>query len=277
MNSRTLFLLNRFNGFPKRVSKENVPRLKPLKRLGKKIGSPSTWLKPGENENRLPAIAHNAVRPRLGKLKGLPPSCAAAKPLRLLTAHCSLLTLVLLSAFCLLPSASSQNQPPTAQPQPSPTPSPSPSPSPSASPTPPPNLHQWGALTSFHGLPSDRAHAIAQEKSGVTWFATDGGLAMFNGRRTHAVIAEGLPPGHVRALKIDESGAIWIGTDTGAAWMWNGKAHPIKETTGKAITAIITRERDRVLMATENGQILDCRAQLGEVESLEAGQGASRE
>jgi signal transduction histidine kinase/ligand-binding sensor domain-containing protein len=185
----------------------------------------------------------------------------------------------LLSAFCLspstvglLPSATSQNQPPAVQPQPSPTPSPSPSPSPS--PTPPPNLHQWGAVTSFHGLPSDRANAIAQEKSGITWFATDGGLAMFNGRRTHAVIAEGLPSGRIRALKVDESEAIWIGTDTGAAWMWNGKAHPIKETLGKTIRAILARERDHVLMATENGQILDCRVQLGEVSSLEAGQGA---
>ncbi len=42
------------------------------------------------------------------------------------------------------------------------------------------------------------------------------------------------------------SGAIWIGTDTGAAWMANGKSHPIKETSGKAITAIVTpRPRPR--------------------------------
>ncbi len=200
------------------------------------------------------------------------------------TARRSLLTVFLLSAFCLLltdiapsltvgllPRALSQNQPAT-QPQPSPTPSPTPSPSPS--PTPPPNLHQWGALTSFHGLPSDRASAIAQEKSGVTWFATDGGLAMFNGRRTHAVILDGLPQGPVRALKIDDSGAIWIGTDTGAAWVWNGRAHPIKETTGKVITAIITHGADRVLMASESGQIIDCRAQISSSSELSPGEGA---
>jgi signal transduction histidine kinase len=156
----------------------------------------------------------------------------------------------------LLPTAFSQDQA-LNQPQASPTPSPTPSPSPS--PTPPPNLHQWGAVTSFHGLPSDRAHAIAQTEFGVTWFATDGGLARFDGRRTSAVTAEGLPPGRVLALKADESGALWIGTENGAARLWNDKFEAIKETAGKVITAIIMPERDHAIMASESGQIFDCR------------------
>ena len=123
---------------------------------------------------------------------------------RLLTAHRSLLTCFLLSALCLLPSALSQT------PTPSSTPTPVPSPSPS--PTPPPNLHQWGAVTSFHGLPSDRTHAIAQTQYGVTWFATDGGLARYDGRRTNAMNAEGLPAGRVLTLRTEESGAI-VGSD----------------------------------------------------------------
>ncbi len=185
----------------------------------------------------------------------------------LLTAYCLLL------AFGLLPSASSQNA--TQQPQPVASPTPSPSPSPSPSPTPPPNLHQWGAVTSFHGLPSDRTHAIAQTEFGVTWFATDGGLARFDGRRTNAITVEGLPPGRVLTLKTDETGAMWIGTDNGAAWMWNGKFHPVAETAGKVITAIITPERDRAIMASESGQIFDCRAdRSSENSSTRAGQGA---
>ena len=162
---------------------------------------------------------------------------------------------LLLAAFCLLPSVFSslaQNE----QPQPSPTVSPVPSPSPS--PTPPPNLHQWGAVTSFHGLPSDRTHAIAQTEFGVTWFATDGGLARYDGRRTNAINAEGLPSGRVLALKADSSGALWVGTDTGAARLANGKFETIKETTGKVITAILTRDRDRAIMVSESGQIFDC-------------------
>src|ERR1700681_3387425 len=144
------------------------------------------------------------------------------------------------TAFCFLPTAFSplaQTEPsanPVASPQASPAPSPSPSP------TPPPNLHQWGAVTSFHGLPSDRTHAIAQTEFGVTWFATDGGLARYDGRRTNAINAEGLPSGRIMALKADESGALWIGTDNGAARLANARFEPIKETAGKVITAIIT-------------------------------------
>src|SRR2546425_13378506 len=107
---------------------------------------------------------------------------------------------LLTTSYCILPRAFSQSEQPTPQAQPTPAPSPSPSP------TPPPNLHQWGAVTSFHGLPSDRTHAIAQTEFGVTWFATDGGLARYDGRRTNAINAEGLPQGRVLALKTDDSG-----------------------------------------------------------------------
>ena len=169
-----------------------------------------------------------------------------------------LLLLLLPAALCLLPAASSQNQVP-----PAPSPSPSPAPSPSPSPTPPPNLHQWGAVTSFHGLPSDRTHAIAQTEYGVTWFATDGGLARYDGRRTNAINDEALPSGRVLALKADEDGALWVGTDNGAARLAHGKFERVPETGGKIITAIITPERGRAIIASEAGQIFDCRVQAG--------------
>jgi signal transduction histidine kinase len=132
-------------------------------------------------------------------------------------------------------------------------------------------------VTSFHGLPSDRTHAIAQTEFGVTWFATDGGLARYDGRRTNAINAEGLPPGRVLALKEDDSGALWIGTENGAARLWNGKFTPIKETAGKVITAIITPQRDRAIMATENGQLFDCQVQLqgGSTSTIRPGEGGA--
>src|ERR1700687_2284707 len=165
----------------------------------------------------------------------------------------SLRMLLALFIFCALPAAVwglplalSQNQ--TASPQAVAPPAPPPAPAP----TPPPNLHQWGAVTSFHGLPSDRAHAIAQTEFGVTWFATDGGLARYDGRRTNAITGEGLPPGRVLALKADELTALWVGTENGAARLANGRFDTIKETTGKVITAIITPHRGRAIMASEN-------------------------
>jgi len=108
-------------------------------------------------------------------------------------------------------------------------------------------------------LPSDRTHAIAQTEFGVTWFATDGGLARYDGRRTNAINADGLPPGRILALKVDGFGALWIGTDNGAARLANARFETIKETAGKVITAIIIPRPDRVLMAGESGEIFDCK------------------
>ena len=111
---------------------------------------------------------------------------------------------VLLSAVCLLftavclfvvPFATVSSQGPESLTSPSPTPSPSPSPSPS--PTPLTGLHQWGAVTLFHGLPSDRVHAIAQGPDGSMWFGTEAGLAKFDGRRTQTMTISGLQGGRV--------------------------------------------------------------------------------
>src|SRR6185503_10612451 len=78
------------------------------------------------------------------------------------------------------------------------------------------NLHQWGSVTLFHGLPSDHVRVIAQDTEASLWLGTDGGLAKYDGRRIHKIVAEGLPVGRVRALKLDVEGVLWIGTDTGA-------------------------------------------------------------
>lgn len=101
----------------------------------------------------------------------------------------------------------------------------------------------------------------------MTWFATDGGLARYDGRRTNAINAEGLPSGRIMALKADESGALWIGTDNGAARLANARFEPIKETAGKVITAIITPQPGRALMASESGEIFDCQVKQTTVSS----------
>src|SRR5512145_449841 len=90
------------------------------------------------------------------------------------------------------------------------SPSPLPSPSPSPSPTPITGLHQWGAVTLFHGLPSDRVRAIAQTSDGAMWFGTETGLAKFDGRRTQTINDPALPRGRILALHVDRDGAMWI-------------------------------------------------------------------
>ena len=114
-------------------------------------------------------------------------------------------------------------------------------------------------MTLFHGLPSDRVHAIAQDADGSMWFGTEAGLARFDGRRTQTVTDPELPNGRVLALQIDQDGALWIGTDNGAARFANGKFASVKDLAGKTINAIIAPERSHAIMAGEQGMIYDCR------------------
>ncbi|HEX8476635.1 MAG TPA: two-component regulator propeller domain-containing protein [Pyrinomonadaceae bacterium] len=131
------------------------------------------------------------------------------------------------------------------------------------------NLHQWGAVTLFHGLPSDRVRAIAQDADGAMWFGTDAGLARYDGRRTQTVAEAGLEARRVLALRFDTSGALWIGTDAGAVVrLAGGEFRRITETEGKTVTAIATdtddgaaAARGRVVLATNAGVIFDCRMQ----------------
>jgi hypothetical protein len=115
-------------------------------------------------------------------------------------------------------------------------------------------------VTLFHGLPSDRVRAIAQTPDGLMWFGTDGGLAKYDGRRTQAITADGLPAGRVLALKLDNDGALWVGTENGAARFAEGRFDFVKETEGRIITSIITPQRGRAIIASENGLIFDCQA-----------------
>ncbi|MGI9166393.1 MAG: sensor histidine kinase [Pyrinomonadaceae bacterium] len=114
-------------------------------------------------------------------------------------------------------------------------------------------------MTLFHGLPSDRVLAVAQGPDGAMWFGTDAGLAKLDGRRTQAISHPNLPSGRVLALKTDEEGVLWIGTESGVVRMRDGSFEVLRETAGKVITAIIAPERDRLVIATEQGMIFECR------------------
>ena len=93
---------------------------------------------------------------------------------------------------------------------------------------PPNNLHQWGAISSFHGLPSDRVNAIAQTSDGILWFGTDKGLARYDGRRVQTVSAENLSNLKIFALKTDNFSNLWIGTEKGAFRFENNSYFPVR-------------------------------------------------
>src|SRR2546425_719975 len=102
------------------------------------------------------------------------------------------------------------------------------------------NLHRWGAVTLFHGLPSDRVNAIAEDASGALWFGTDGGLVRYDGRRTQVIASESaLPSRHIRSLKLAAEGGLWVGTDAGAARVVGERVVEVmEETRGRAVRGI---------------------------------------
>ena len=120
------------------------------------------------------------------------------------------------------------------------------------------NLHQWGAVTLFHGLPADHVRAIEQTPDGILWFGTDSGLAKYDGRRIEKIAFEELATAQIRALALDRTGTLWIGTDNGAFRfvqnpMANQKLLPLAGTQGKTINAITIGHK--ITLASEQGYI----------------------
>lgn len=121
----------------------------------------------------------------------------------------------------------------------------------------PPSLHQWGAVTLFHGLPSDRVRAIAQDEDGVMWFGTDAGLARYDGRRTQAIASNELTQGRINALSFDENKTLWIAAENGAVRFVEGQFKLIKETEGRVITAFLHLDKNKTLAASEDGFLFE--------------------
>lgn len=120
------------------------------------------------------------------------------------------------------------------------------------------NLHRWGAVTLFHGLPSDHVRAIAQDRDGTILLGTDAGLSRYDGRRVQKLTGNGAEGASVRAIAFDHEGTAWIGTDSGAARLINGEAEKIPETDGDSIRAV-TFGKDRVFLSGAGGVVYDCK------------------
>ncbi len=122
-----------------------------------------------------------------------------------------------------------------------------------------PDLHRWGSITLFHGLPSDHVRAIVQDSDGLMWFGTDSGLVKYDGRRIQKIAAEGvLANGRIRSLTTGKPGEIWAGTDRGAFLLSDAGIVVVPETTSSEITAIIVTEGDRAILSSSRGEIFNC-------------------
>ncbi len=131
----------------------------------------------------------------------------------------------------------------------------------------PNNLHQWGAISSFHGLPSDRVNAIAQTSDGILWFGTDKGLARYDGRRVQTVSAENLSSLKIFALETDGFSNLWIGTEKGAFRFENNTYFPVVETKDQAVNSILIDGR-KIYLSTNGGAIFQTSKPDGNVRQI---------
>jgi len=120
------------------------------------------------------------------------------------------------------------------------------------------NLHRWGAVTLFHGLPSDRVNAIAEDASGALWFGTDSGLVRYDGRRTQVIASESaLPSRRIRSLKLDAEGSLWVGTDAGAVRVVGERVVEVmEETRGRMVRGIAESPQGEIALVTARGEII---------------------
>jgi ligand-binding sensor domain-containing protein/signal transduction histidine kinase len=77
-----------------------------------------------------------------------------------------------------------------------------------------------------NGLPQNSVHSIAQTRDGYLWFATEGGLARFDGLSFVVFDSENTPAlrnNNIRALLEGNDGAFWIATADGLTRLQNGR------------------------------------------------------
>jgi signal transduction histidine kinase/ligand-binding sensor domain-containing protein len=118
------------------------------------------------------------------------------------------------------------------------------------------NLQRWGAVTIFHGLPSDRINAIAEDANGLLCFGTDNGLVRYDGKNVETMSwANALFSRRILSLKLDARGGLWIGTDSGAILLRDDRIDVMDETRGQEITSIAVSEQNEVAVVTAQGEI----------------------
>ncbi len=89
-------------------------------------------------------------------------------------------------------------------------------------------------FTPRDGLPSGGIYNLHEDRSGILWIGTSGGLAKYeNGRFTVFTETDGLSGNYVRSIYEDADGTLWLGTfDNGITRLKDGKFSAIRVSDG---------------------------------------------
>ncbi|MEG2805152.1 two-component regulator propeller domain-containing protein [Stenotrophomonas sp.] len=94
-------------------------------------------------------------------------------------------------------------------------------------------------FTTADGLPSNAVHAAVQDRHGYLWFATEDGLARFDGRHFRVWQREqGLVGTVLTRLVLDEQDRLWMGTAQGAVMRMSADRMHIEDVIGARGAAI---------------------------------------
>jgi len=115
---------------------------------------------------------------------------------------------------------------------------------------------QVSFLTAEDGLVDDRVEDLLEDREGVLWIATLGGISRFDGSQFRSFsLADGLPNNQVRCICEDRQGRLWFGTDGGVV-VYDGQVFQTIHTGRVAPTTRIIEDRDgRLWFATLDGAV----------------------
>jgi len=106
------------------------------------------------------------------------------------------------------------------------------------------------------GLVDDRVEDLWEDREGILWIATLGGISRFEGSRFHNyTIADGLPNNQVRCICEDRRGRLWFGTDAGAVVYDRQVFQTARTGCVAAITCIIEDREGHLWFATQDGAV----------------------
>lgn len=118
-------------------------------------------------------------------------------------------------------------------------------------------------FTTADGLPSNAVHQVVQDRHGYLWFATEDGLARFDGRHFRVWQREqGLAGTVLTRLALDAQDRLWIGTAQGAVMRLSAdrtRIDPVVGVRGAAISALLA-DGDGVWFGVRGGGLYQWQA-----------------
>ncbi len=113
--------------------------------------------------------------------------------------------------------------------------------------------YSFRRYTTRDGLSSNTVRALIQDRSGLIWLGTNGGLDSFDGRViVHHPFSSG--EGHpIRRILEDREGVLWLGTENGVfRYLRDGTVRPVEELPSEWVCDLLEDRDGNIWIGTRN-------------------------